>query len=178
MHRHLKVGEVTLTLDWFKIWHICTKPCLPVTAKCFDYSPSQSHGHLVKVFNYRHIMRESRKKTFKPYHITPHVKRLGRASNPTEWDWLETGCRSRTIFFPIVTLLDAFSPESSASCLSTISTSKIKGDLWWDGQFIPTWQVGYSQGCPSLKLPSTCQRRFLINHLKRRRKLAPRQTRG
>lgn len=51
MHKHLKVKEVMLALAWLKIWHVCMKPCLLVIAKRFDYSLSQSRGHLVKVFN-------------------------------------------------------------------------------------------------------------------------------
>lgn len=107
---------------------------------------------------------------------SPRVKWLGRVHSSIERNWLET---SFFFFSPFIYWMIIWSFFTWALCLwlSIIFTSKIKGDLWWDGQFIPGWQVGCRQGCSSLKLSSNCQRRFLIDHLKRMRKLASQQSR-
>lgn len=138
-----------------------------VLAKWFDYGLSQSNGHLLKVSNYKHIIYLIKSYYINStYEMTRNSEQFHRM-RLTDW---KQGVRV-TIFFLYCNIIWCFFSRvlcffSRVLCLcfSTLSTSKIKGDLWWDGQFIPPWQVGYSQGCPSLKLPSTCQRRFLINH--------------
>lgn len=76
------------------------------------------------------------------------------------------------------TLSGAFSPEPSpwAFTWSPPARSKVIFD-GMDNSFHPDRQ-DIVQACPSLKLPSNCQRHSLINHFKRRSKLGPWQSRG
>lgn len=139
----------------------------------FDYSLSHQTASSLSKCQIINISRENlgdmaSPKAFleKPYQLNPTCEMIWKSA---QFYWTRlTG--SLFFFCPYRKIIWSFFTWALCPWLSIIFCSKIKGDLWWDGQFIPVWQVGYRQGCSSLKLPSNCQRRFLINHMERSRK--------
>lgn len=74
-------------------------------------------------------------KTSKPYHINCTC---GIARKTEQFQQLRTVRYFLFSWSHNVALLGASSPESFSPCALPMSpTSEIKGDLWWDGQFIP-----------------------------------------